>query len=174
MINNKLWKDDLIKTIKDLSLWSKKKYKRYMPKAEHIINRSFLYSAIIIRKAIEDDKDAKPYFDEHGLAEQMLRILYYNVPVITYDYLPENEFVNKKCYPDYYDMENAEEMQLPLNQICNQILHSYKWAVLYESDFKGIDGVLFASDKYKEKYVFLLKTDDWINAIKFVIDNFSF
>ncbi len=174
MLNDKLWKNDLAQIIKELLLWSSKEYKRYNPKAEHIINRGLLYSAIIIRKATEDDKDAKPFFEEHSMAEQVLKTLYYNVPVLTYDYLPTDDFINKKCFPEYYDIENSEEMQLPLDRVCNQIIHSYKWGILYEPNSRGIHGVLFASDRFKGKCVYLLRIEDWINAIQFVIDNYCF
>lgn len=174
MINNKFWREDLSNIIKELSQYSKKEYKRYMPKAEHIINRSFLYSAIIIRKAIENEKDAKSYVEKRGDATQILKTLYHNVPVVAYDFLPDSAFRNRKCYPDYYDMENAEIIDLELVKVCNQIIHSYRWALLYESGFTGVYGALFASDKYKDKRIFLLSIENWINAIQFVIDNYCF
>lgn len=138
--------------------------------SEHRINRGLLYSAAIIRKIAEDEKEAEHAAENNQMTMPPLPIIKSSIPVKRYRHTdPDKFFVNSRVLLEDYDMQHAEVDQLSLFQICNQIIHSYTWAVVHQGQI--IHGVLFASDREKEKDVFYLTLEDWINTIQTVIDN---
>lgn len=172
MLLDGYWKKDLKSIIKQLEKWSEKRCELFHDYAEHKVNQGLLYSAVIIRKIVEDEKDAKAYFDERHSTEQYLKTLFYDVPVLKYHHIDEDKFfMNSKLFLSDYDTKNAEEGVLPLDQICNQLIHSYVWGIIHSSTRKQIYGVMMASDHFMKTEAYLLKIDDWIDAIRFVIDN---
>lgn len=140
--------------------------------SEHQINRGLLYSAAIIRKIAEAEKDAEHILKKTQLPMPPLPIIKTSVPVKRYRHTdPDKFFVNSKVILSNYDMQHAETDQLSLFQVCNQIIHSYAWAVVHQG--RRIHGVLFASDREKEKDAFYLTLEDWISTIQTVIDKNS-
>ncbi len=173
MILDGYWEKELKTIIKLLKRWSSKRSDLFHDLAEHKVNQGLLYSAVIIRKIVEDENDVKPFFDERGETEKYLKILCYNVPVVKYKHVGEEKFfVNSKLILSDYDTKHAEQIELPLNQICNQLIHSYVWSIVHTNNMKEICGVLTASDRFKEE-VYLLKIEDWINTLDYVVENSS-
>lgn len=167
MILDGYWKHDLRRIKSELIFWSKWGFGDF---AEHQISRGLLYSAAIIRKIAEDEKDAERTIKKSQWPMPPLPIIKICVPVKRYRHTdPDKFFVNSKVILRDYDMQHAESNQLYLSQVCNQIIHSYTWAVVH-SGKKNIYGVLVASDQEKEKDIILLSVADWINAIQDVID----
>ena len=137
--------------------------------SEHQISRGLLYSAAIIRKIAEDEKDAEHSIEKTQLPMPPLPIIKTSIPVKRYRHIdPDKFFVNSKVFLDHYDLQHAETDQLSLFHVCNQIIHSYAWAVVHQG--RRIHGVLFASDREKEKGVFYLTIADWLNVIREVIE----
>ena len=167
MILDGYWKHDLRRIKSELIFWSKWGFGDY---AEHQISRGLLYSAAIIRKNAEDEKDAERAIEKVQLPMPPLPIIKICIPVKRYRHIdPDKFFVNTRVLLEDYDLQHAESDQLYLSQVCNQIIHSYTWAVVY-SGKRYIYGVLVASDREKEKDNILLSVADWINAIQDVID----
>lgn len=183
MLLDGYWKKDLKSIIKQLEKWSGKRCELFHDYSEHKVNQGLLYSAVIIRKIVEDEKDGEEIYknwmkhlDSEEIDEKpskpkfatMSRI----VSVARYAHIDgEKFFMNSKLFLSDYDAKHAEHIELPLSQMCNQLIHSYVWGIAYSSEGKKIYGIMTASDKFKEKEVYLLKIDDWIDAIRFVIDN---
>lgn len=137
--------------------------------SEHRINRGLLFSAAFIRKIAEDEKNAKDTAGTAQLPVPPLPVLKISVPIKRYRHTcPDKFFANTRVFLSDYDMEHAENDQISLFQVCNQIIHSYAWSVVHKG--KRICGVLFASDREKEKDVFFLAIADWIKVIREVIE----
>lgn len=167
MILDGYWKRDLYQIRAGLLFWCKMGFSAL---SEHRINRGMLYSAAIIRKIAEDEKEAEHAAENNQMTMPPLQIIKTSVPVKRYRHTDSDKFfVNSKMFLNDYDMQHAETDQLSLFQICNQIIHSYTWAVVHQG--QKIHGVLFASDREKEKDVFYLTLEDWISTIQTVIDN---
>ncbi len=166
MILDGYWKQDLRQIKFSLVFWSKMGFGDF---AEHQISRNLLYSAAIIRKIAEDEKDAEGVTKSNQMMIPPLPIIKMSVPVRRYQHTnPDMFFMNTRVFLSDYDMEHAESENIRIAQICNQIIHSFAWAVVHQG--RRIYGVLFASDREKEKNIFYFTLEDWISTIKAVID----
>lgn len=167
MILDGYWKRDLYQIRAGLVFWARM---GCCALSEHRINRGLLYSAAIIRKIAENEIEAEHTAENNQMTMPPLPIIKSSVPVKRYRHTnPDKFFVNSKVFLDDYDLKHAETDQLSLFQTCNQIIHSYAWAGVHQG--RRIHGVLFASDREKEKDAFYLTLEDWISTIQTVIDN---
>jgi len=170
MILDGFWKRDLMHLKQKLIICSMKFLLLPRDYAEHAISQCLLFSAAIIRKITEDEDDAKKTINKHQMQMPPLSVLKITVPVTRYQHTDEDKFFsNSRVFLDDYDLKNGRADTMPLMQICNQIIHSYAWAVVHQGK-RGIYGVLVASDREKEKDIILLTVSDWVNAIQEVID----
>lgn len=170
MILDGYWKRDLIKIKRQLKFWSSRSGYILHEYIEHRINRCLLFSAAIIRKIIEDEADAETIMKHDNMPLPPFRILRSTVPLTAYKHVDEEKFfVNSRLILSDYDTKSAEQIELPLTQVCNQLIHSYVWGVVHSE--KRVYGVMTASDWFKEKEAYLLKIEDWITALEFVIEN---
>ena len=170
MILDGYWKKELIKNAKELRFWCKfsKIYPHY---AEHQVNKNILYSAIIIRKMFEDEKGFENYIKKKKHSTTMLRLMEYKASVMVYPFSGDKDFIIECVVPDNYDLKNIKTIEIELNKLCNQIIHSNVWSVAYAQENNKIKGVLFASDKEKANALYLIKTEEFIKAIEFCIEN---
>lgn len=153
-----------------MRLWSKIRFRLLHEYAEHKINQGFLWSAVILRKIVDDEKDAEKVSENSALPMPRLPILKIRVKVKHYDHIDEKKFfMVSRFFPQDYDFEKEKEGEEPLNHICNQIIHSYSWSVVYLNR-KNIYGIFFASDVFKEKGIFFLTISEWLSVLQEVID----
>ena len=132
---------------------------------EHSISREVLYSATIIRKLIENEKEVKAISRKNQWHEPPLQILHYRVPVLKYPFIGDEELVYYNMAVEDYDYEKAEEINLDLVTLCNKIIHSYIWTIIYSHG--KVYGIAVASDKEKEKEIYVLQLRDWIEVLSF-------
>lgn len=170
MILDGYWKKELKHNIHILKLWMKLS-KAFHDYAKHQINKSVLYSAVIIRKMFEDEKDAELELKKTTLPMPPLKLLKYKVKVRVYPFFGDERFIVERVIPENYDYKNAAIKDIELNKLCNQIIHSFVWSLAYDQDLKKIKSVLFASDKAKEDVLYLLELKEFIKAIDFCIEN---
>ncbi len=171
MLLDGYWKKELKHNIKILKFGIKLsgKFTQY---AEHQINKSILYSAIIIRKMFEDEKGAETYISKKkSIPMPPLKLLKYKVKVTAYPFSGNKDFIINRVIPNNYNHENAIEEQIELNKLCNQIIHSYLWSVVYERETFKICEVLFASDKAKSDVLYSLNLKEFIKAVEFCVEN---
>lgn len=169
MILDGYWKSELLRIKNRLDFWSNAGYALPEDFVEHNINRCLLYSAVIIRKIAEDEKDAESIIKKTQPWQPDLSINKISIPVKRYVHTDEEKlFLNSRVILSDYDAKRPQNDFLPVFQACNQIIHSYAWGIVYQSK-KRIYGVLVASDREKEKDVFLLTISDWIDVIHKVI-----
>ncbi len=168
MILDGYWKKELKQIKRSLLFWSNAGKRVLSDYSEHKINRAYLYSAAIIRKISEDEKEAEVELSKTSLPLPALEILKIKVKVFRYKHVDQDKFfVNSRVILSDYDTKNAIEGEISLFEVCNQVIHSYVWGVVYSG--KPIYGVLLASDWKKEKEVLLLPVNEWIKVIDEVV-----
>lgn len=173
MLLDGYWKKDLKRVGKSLSFWSKHRSQVLRNYSEHKVNSGLLFSAAIIRKIVEDEKDAERVIRDSGLFMPSLPIIKISVPVKKYPHVNEDKFFSNSCvFLKDYDLDNGMEESVPLAWVCNQIIHSYAWGIVYQK-VKGVHGVLLASDRFKEEGICYLNISDWVTTIKYIIENAS-
>ena len=169
MILDGYWKKELKQIRRSLLIWSKIGRALTGELSEHKINKDYLYSAAIIRKIFEDEKDAEAELKEIGAQLPALEIIKIQVPVKRYMHVADDKFfANSRVFLEDYDTKNAIDDTISLYTACAQIIHSYAWGVIYSG--KRIYGVLLASDREKEKDILLLSVKDWVTVIEEVVE----
>ena len=172
MIFDGRWKWELKKQSWAISLWQKApSYGEY---GKYKLNRAVLYSATVLRKAIEDEIEAEKVAKEQNWTLPECKIM--SVTSATkYPYTDEDgwAFRGKICVSSYGEGQAAS---LKVKDVCNWLLHSYVWGVAGYADQKGFAGFLVASDFDKEKFVHFVSFDEWQKvidaAIKKVVSRF--
>lgn len=171
MLLDGYWKNELSGIKRHLSIWCRCSFFCLQNNAEHSINQGLLYSSVIIRKIIEDEKDAEKTLGKHQMPTPELSVLKISVPVTRYQHIDEDKFfANSRVFLGDYDLQNGQTDSMLLAEVCNQIIHSYAWAIVRRGKSR-IHGVLVASDREKEKDIIMLAISDWIRAIQEVIEN---
>ncbi len=170
MIVDRFWKYELRYFIRMIKIW-KRLAGIFTEYAEHQVNKAILYSAVILRKMFEDEKNAETEIKRTSLPMPQLQLLKCKVKVTVYPFSGDKNFIIERFIPDNYDYKNITVEELDMNKICNQILHSYVWSICYIHHTYQIYGVIFSSDRAKDNNAYLLHTEDWIKAINFCIRN---
>ena len=127
------------------------------------MDRDLLYSAIILRKLVEDDAIAKKEINSirkeyPNFPMPLLKSLNVTVPVLSFEYVGEESIIQRVCTDDY---KNAKKEEKNIKDICNWIIHSYVWRVTL-----GASGFIVASDYDKSKTAYFVDLDDYIKALK--------
>ena len=66
---------------------------------------------------------------------------------------------------DHYDFDSSERSSLSLRQLCNQIIHSFNWAIATEENANALAGILVSS-KDHSKYIYFLDIGEIIAALR--------
>lgn len=168
MIFDGRWKWELKKLSWVISVW--KNASACNKYAEHQLNRAILYSATILRKAIEDETEAENIVNEHKLPPIKRNIMHVTVSAIKYPYTDDEGWAFRgKILPSSYGKGQAASLKV--KDVCNWLLHSYVWGVAGYPKQKGYAGFLVASDYDKEKFVHYVSFDEWQKVISIAIEN---
>lgn len=137
------------------------------------LNRAVLYSATVLRKAIEDEIEAEKVAKEQNWTLPECKIMSGVISATKYPYTDEDgwAFRGKICVSSYGEGQAAS---LKVKDVCNWLLHSYVWGVAGYADQKGFAGFLVASDFDKEKFVHFVSFDEWQKVIDAAIKNGAF
>lgn len=171
MILDGYWKLELKKSIDALRFWRKAAGLLHMDYFDHQVNRQILYSAMIVRKIIEDEKLAENDLKVSTLPMLPFEILHSEIKVVEYPYTGDKDFVGVRPWLDNYDVDGSCSSKLMLEHACNSIIHSYVWDLVRYEKRKDIAGFLCASERYKSKCMYLIMLDDWIEKLQFCLDN---
>ena len=170
MIFDGYWKKELKYHIKQIRLWQylSANHSKY---AEHQINKYVLYSAIVIRKMIEEEKDAEKQFKASTLKMPVLYLLNYKVPVLRFKFSGDDSFILHRIITDYYK-DKAVKDTLEPEYVGNNIIHSYIWGLGYSDvkDKRRITHFMVSSDKFKSKYLYSISLNDWIAYVEYCIN----
>ena len=132
-----------------------------------------LYSATVLRKAIEDEIEAEKVAKEQNWTLPECKIMSGVISATKYSYTGEDgwAFRGKICVSSYGEGQAAS---LKVKDVCSWLLHSYVWGVAGYADQKGFAGFLVASDFDKEEFVHFVPFDEWQKVIDAAIKNGAF
>ena len=130
MILDGYWKRELVHNKRMLKFWLKvgSVFDKY---AEHQVNKSILYSAVIIRKMFEDEKAAETVLKNGNLPMPLLRLLNYKVKITAYPFSGDADLITERVIPDNYDYSKVYLEEVELNK-------ERKYAVVLGNEVKGV------------------------------------
>lgn len=170
MLLDGYWKKELQRNIKNLKLWLRLSsvFTQY---AEHMINQNILYSAIVMRKMFEDEKHYENLCVKNKHPQPRFELLKYKVEVRVSPFCGDKDFIFEQLIPGDYDFKQSKTEKVGLNFLCNQIIHSFKWSVVYFRNSRKVYGFSVASDKESDKNVYLFEINEFIKVMEFCIEN---
>ena len=171
MILDGYWKLELDKSIKALRFWRKAAGRVWGKHLEHQVNREILYSAVIVRKIIEDEKWAEKEISATSLPMPPFAILHSEIAAIEYPFAEDREWVVHHAVIADYDTNNRRQITMALEHACNSIIHAYVWDLVRWSEKKDIAGFLVSSDRFKLRCLYFFYLDDWLEKLQFCLDN---
>ena len=130
MLSDGYWKLELKKSIDALRFWRKAAGVIHTDFTDHQVNRQILYSAVIVRKIIEDEKWAKNDLKDSTLPMPPFAIRHSEINMIEYPYAGDKDFVAFRPWTDDYDVDGRATGKLMLEHACNSIIHSYVWSLV--------------------------------------------
>lgn len=171
MILDGYWKLELKKSIDALRFWRKVAGVIHTDFTDHQVNRQILYSAVIVRKIIVDEKWAKKDLKDSTLPMPPFAILHSEINMIEYPYVGDKDFVAFRPWTDDYDVDGRTTGKLMLEHACNSIIHSYVWSLVRYEKKRDLAAFVCASDRYKSNCMYLIMLDDWLDKLQFCLDN---
>lgn len=140
---------------------------------KHKLSRAVLYSATILRKAIEDEDDAEHFSKKHDYSFSENKLKNSTIAATKYPYNGEKDCIIKGelCAENY---GKGQVVNPTVKEVCNWLLHSYVWDVVGYSHQKGYAGFLIVSDYDKEKFLHFVSFDDWQKTLTAVIEKGAF
>lgn len=166
MIFDGRWKWELQKLSWAIAVW--RRVPAFSGFAEHQLNRAILYSATILRKLIEDETEAEEIAKTMGAALPKQETTHAMLTAIKFPYTAEEGWTvrGKVCIPAY---GTGQTVAIKAKNICNWLIHSFVWSLVYYSKRSGAKGFLVASDFDREKFIHFISFDEWQRLIKLSI-----
>ena len=168
--------------------------------AEHRLNRAILYSAIVLRKIIEEEaeaekiitasrknamseEDLETFFRNQGMSDEVVRLfveankqppafatLHYMVEIMEFPYKSEDDLTVRGML-SADNYGAGKKTTLALQKICNHLVHSYVWSLTRDDDEKCYSGFMVSSDKFRGEFVCFISFDEWLKAIETAIEH---
>jgi len=147
------WKSDLIKTAKKLK--NRLNQKKWFDSSFANAEKEIMISAFMIRKLFDSNKIEK---------EIETRV----VDAIYYKSNGKEMYWTSNLFPgDYYDLENPIETKISLRNICNQIIHSYVFALIM-TESNQLKSFWFVSDFNKAKQLVEVNINVYIKILDYI------
>jgi|GEM_PF-888551 len=172
MIFDGYWKKELRFYVKQIKRWQGLSTNKFLRKEyiEHQINKYILYSAIVIRKMIEEENGARKIYDKSSLTipKPKFELLNCKIPVRSFPFSGDKDFIPHHVISDNY-IGKGEKDKLDAEKVRNSIIHSYIWTLGYagEGNQMRVEGFLVSSDHFKDKYLYLIMLSDWMKYISY-------
>lgn len=172
MIFDGYWKKELRFYVKQIKRWQRLSTNKFLRKEyiEHQINKYILYSAIVIRKMIEEEKDAEKTYNKSSLKmpKPKFELLNYKIPVRRFPFSGDKDFILHHVISDYYKGQ-GEKDKLDAEYVGNSIIHSYIWNLGYagKGNQMRVEGFLVSSDRFKDRYLYLIILGDWMKYVSY-------
>jgi len=152
------WKTELREEKRQLIRYNtKKNFDKNFEGTYFKIERALLYSAFIIRILIESEKLSNDA-DIYNLNVS------YNIPRKNIDRL------HRWLEEDEYDWDNTINKPVVGKNVCNWLIHSYVFKFLFEEN-GVILGFFVSSDYDRNKVLYSVTLEEWINFIDFIISD---
>ena len=126
------------------------------PSLDFNVRKHFVYSAVIIRKMQE--------------IHQLPQINNCKIKARRYSYINPNDSASQIMWAADYDSANSTQENIEVRNICNWLIHSYVYDVLYPIDkkYRRMAYIGVASDRDKDKYVYVISIQDWIEYLSYL------
>lgn len=198
MIFDGQWKRELRKLSREIAFWRKMTMFNHI--AEHRLNRAILYSAIILRKIIEEEaeaekidtasrknamseEDLETFFRNQGMSEELIQrfieanrqppifaTLHYMVKIMEFPYKSEDDLTVRGML-SADNYGAGKKTTLALQRVCNHLVHSYVWSLTRDDDEKCYSGFMVSSDNFRGEFVCFVPFDEWLKAIETAIEH---
>ena len=156
-----IWKNELKKELDEFYRFSENKTTSvsddyFMLRCE----KFFFISAFIIRKLNEANKLSDELNSKDFNCIKYQRIKQDNL----IDYLNRHHFVK------FYNLEKEEKSSVKLKDFCNYLIHSFVFNPVMEDNYK-LCGFFINSDKIKDKFLYYIEYNSFIELINDVIND---
>ena len=140
------WKEELVKVAERLE--AKTKQRRWTDRTDYLIERDFVVGAYALRKLVAAG-------DVSDSVKQG------PVPVRRFD-LTGKPPLSTDDISDSYDLDNGSRRTLSIEELCDEILHSFVFAFCCGETDDLFDGIFLSSERNKNEFVYLLLASDYI------------
>ena len=152
------WKQDLLRRKRLIQKYNRAEfYDEEDDRAYTVIEKAIFYSAFIIRKLIDCDR-LSTEADE------------WQVQIEKYPALKEFNKIHHFVDEDSHDWENGRGITVQAKNICNWLIHSYVFTLIFENGIVASFAV--ASDFDRNDSLFVIKLADWIKYMEFVASDY--
>lgn len=167
MIQNERWRRELKRLSFSIWLWSK--ILVFQDYAKHRLRRAVLYSAILLRKSIEEEVEVEAAAKEINILPPKPKVLHTSIKATRYPYTgEEGGGIRETVFAQDYG--KGQDVGVKVKDVCNWLIHSYVWEVA-TSGGKNFAGFLVASDFDKEKCVYYIPFEEWYALLIMTIEN---
>jgi hypothetical protein len=149
---SKFWKKDLLKQAKNLRV--KSTQKRWTEDSYFRFEQTVLLGFYSIRKLVEARKLS------NAVAEQRIDLAMYRHvgnPVTV---------IGKRKLDKLYDLSEEETVSRNLAFVCNKFVHSYVFEECFDSEGNFLVGILFNSDKDRNKFLYYIEIQKLIEIFE--------
>lgn len=149
------WKEDLLRVA--LALEQRTTQRRWTERTSYLVERDIMIGAYAIRRLDESRKISDQ------LRSKSVRVRRYDLKGKPLDVWTRHEFY------EHYDMGLATEVDLSLGDFCNQVIHSWIWALsATERQPRRFDGVFVSSDRARKLHLYFLSAATLIELFRAV------
>ena len=75
--------------------------------------------------------------------------------------------LNRYFVWENYDLDNLQEEELSLRDLCNQIVHSWNWMVS-ATEQGAFNGVFVSSDRMRQRSIYFISVDMFVGLLRAV------
>lgn len=122
-----------------------------------VIEKAIFYSAFIIRKLIDCDRLSTEADD-------------WQVQIEKYSALKEFDRIHHFVDEDSHDWENGQGLTVPAKNICNWLIHSYVFTLMFKDG--TVDAFAVASDFDRNDSLYVIELAEWIRYMEFVASDY--
>jgi hypothetical protein len=141
-----LWKEELVKVADRLE--SKTKQRRWTARTDYLIERDFVVGAYALRKLI-------------AAGEVSNAVTNMPIPVRRFE-ANTNPPKTADDISDSYDFDTGSRKTLSIEDVCDEILHSFVFVFCCGETDDLFDGIFLSSERNKNEFIYLLLASDFI------------
>lgn len=152
------WKQELKRHIKQIRKYnSADRFDLRFDSTYTILEKSIMYSAFAARKLIECNK----------LSDSSDS---YSMQINAYRPLKKVDVMHRWPENNTHDWYNPIRVTAFGKNICNWIIHSYIFCLIFDEN-GSVEGIYLSSDFDKNKYLYEILLDRWLDYLTFVSDD---
>src|SRR5262249_40702763 len=138
------WREELVRVADRLE--KRKTQRRWTDRTSFLVERDIMTSAYAVRKLNE----ARRISDQ--LTARKLRVKRFDLVGRVLDHYWYE-------FWESFDLESPVEAEVSLAFLCNQIIHSFVWAISVTEDGELFDGIFVSSDRERRKSLYFIGAD---------------